>query len=250
MKLAVYLPLSGATITQGFSKNFNTYYAESGLLGHSGIDFVSYSDDQIKTVVDGAYTYKIVNKDNPDLSKYRCVFQIGEFDEGVFEISYGHCNDIHCQHGLTPAGTNIATMGNTGNVFVGGREITTAEKKAGSKAGTHVHVQFRKVQKVTSIRGGYSYLTGEDGEEFVKDGFMYEIVDHNNGFNGCVDFEKYLVQKVAVAERTTDPSPTEHYDTPYKPVPAPIYKKGQVVNWIARYAAILFNGLKDFYKKK
>lgn len=247
--LRVYLPLKRAIITQGFGKEFNSVYASQGLLGHPAIDFVSYVSDEILTCVDGAYTYKTINKNNPDLSKYRCIYQVAEFIEGVFEFSFGHCNDIHCILGPAELGKGIGTMGNTGEVYAGGREITTAEKKAGSKLGTHLHLQCRKVQKVTQIRGGHQYLNLENGEELVLDGFYFEVVNYYNGYNGCIDFAKYIVQEAPVAERTPAPAITEHYDQPYKPVPPPIIKDGKVTNWFIRSIALLYNGLKDFYNK-
>lgn len=212
MKLKIYLPIKGAILTQGFSKNFNAYYKAGGLLGHTGMDFISYVSNDILTAVEGAYTYKILNKNNPDLSKYRSIYQIVDTEDGCFEVSYGHCSRMDCPHGPSTLGTKIAEQGNTGNVFVGGREITTSEKNSGSKAGTHVHLQLRKLQKRTYRIQYDSYLEGEDGNAYTDGKYYYAIPNYNNGFNGCIDPAPYLVQQVASASYVNQVE--NHFDTP------------------------------------
>ncbi len=186
MKLKITLPVKG-TITQGYGGNANTYYKENRLMGHPGIDIASHYDDTITDAVLGfnkKYVYKILTPD--DVMKYRGVFQIVEADDGVFEVVYGHCNKITCKYGYTEHGSVIATEGNTGLVYAGGVLVSREEKEAGSKAGTHVHFQLRRLQKTRDTT--LNTLSVENGPDFIdEDGWHFDIPNYNNGYNGCID---------------------------------------------------------------
>lgn len=186
MKISFPYPLS--SITQRFGENGSSFYKDNGLKGHPGIDFKTLFDDSILFCADG-YVYKIINKDNPDLSKYRAVFQLVESKDFTYEIQYAHCNQITCSLGAVAVGSEAGTQGNTGFVAVGGKEVSTAEKNAGSKAGYHLHFQVRKCKKTLVLNPASNYLSSPASESipYRLNGYYYEIPEYTNGYNGCID---------------------------------------------------------------
>lgn len=182
----LYQPFSDSLVTQGFSENLVDAYKKLKLAGHPAIDYgESYGADGFNAA-NRAYCFSIRNKDNPDPSLYRAVYTIVENEYGVFEIVYGHCAAIFAQVGRTyDAGDILYTVGNTGKVYSGGKEVTANERRQGSKKGAHCHFQVRRLEKI-KIKTGRKLL--EDGSGvFKKDGYYYEIVDYDNGHNGCID---------------------------------------------------------------
>jgi len=184
-------PLKDFFISQGFGANANPMYAGQGLRGHTGLDLVSHYDDEILSSVEGE-VYSVMNKDNQDPMKYRAVFQLYDDTDYSYEISYGHCNCIVCEEGeIYPQGEQLATVGNTGTCYVGGRLITREEKLSGSTAGHHLHFQVRKLLRVAKRSNKRMYIRNSEG--LVKrNGFFYEVFDNNNGYNGCVDPMQFL----------------------------------------------------------
>ena len=129
-----------------------------------------------------------MNKDNPDPMRYRAVFTLIETKTGVYEVSYGHCNQILAEVGKTyKAGDILYTAGNFGTVYAGGGLVTKEQKLAGSHAGTHLHCpQVRPVKKVLNRDSKKTYLY--DGHGLLKkDGFYFEVIDYENGYNGCIN---------------------------------------------------------------
>lgn len=188
-KLKLTLPVKGQ-ISQNFGDNGNSSYSGAGLKGHSGLDCVSRYNDTIESAVFSAnkqYVYSILHKDDVNLMNYRSVYQIVEADDGVFEVSYGHCNEINVVPILSTAyGTPLATEGNTGAVYTGGVLVTLAQKQAGSTAGFHVHFQVRRLRK--SKLPTDKCLVVANGNPFRdSDGFFFDIPTYSNGYNGCID---------------------------------------------------------------
>lgn len=179
------------TLTQGFSQNKNTYYAEGGLIGHTGLDFWQLHGSEILCGVEGQ-VFSIINQDNPDLMKYRAVFTLVEVDGISYEVSYGHLGEIYCKVGDTlKIGDKIGTQSNTGDVASGGVKVTRQMKEAGSTAGSHLHFQVRLLRKVDKKEKGKKYL-------FQKiNGSYYEIPLYNNGLNGCIDPMPFIQDKTA-----------------------------------------------------
>lgn len=184
--MKLYYPLKNFTFTQRFGENANSYYAEGGLMGHPGDDMVSFYDDLISFATKGD-VYKIINKDDKDLNKFRAVFQLVDDGNKHYELCYGHCNLIHAIEGIVDAGDDVGTEGNTGDVASNGKKITSAQKANGSRAGTHLHFQVREVEKVKEIKKGKIYLTKGSGKYKDKNGNYYLVPNHNNGYNGCVN---------------------------------------------------------------
>lgn len=199
--MELYLPFPRSTITQPFGANANTLYAGQGLKGHTAMDWGTACGTPLPNCAEG-YCYSHINKDNSDLSRYRAVFFIVESDKGVFEVSYGHLDQIHAEPGrYYKVGEIIGTTGNTGDVYSWGVKVT--QYRPGCPGG-HLHgPQVRPVKKVTKKARGKRYLTTSNGV-FKKDGFYYEILNYNNGYNGCVDPEPYIVNTLA-AEATAPP---------------------------------------------
>lgn len=201
----LYYPVKPHRLSQGFAKNANSYYAENGLVGHTGDDIVDNWNDPIFSSQSGI-VYKIINKDNPDLMRYRCVFTLVHVEGNeYYEISYGHLNEIIAKHGNIGIGDTIGTMGNTGDVASGGRKITHAEKKAGSKAGTHLHFQIRKVVRTKQQNLGQYLSSEQDQNQAYRDtqGYYYWIPNYDNGFNGCINAEPLYNGKYAVDYRVS-----------------------------------------------
>lgn len=191
-------PFSIGSIVQKFGANAVSAYAGMNLIGHPGIDYgVPYGTD-IPAAVD-AYCYSLLNKDNPDLQAYRAVCTLVDDGNYAYEIIYGHCSDIYAKVGQTVSiGQIIAKVGNTGDVYEGGRLITPEEKKAGSKEGSHLHFQVRWLRKVPESGWKESGQYINDGQQMLTlNGFIYERVEPNNGYNGCIDPMQFFVTKGA-----------------------------------------------------
>jgi len=187
-RLELFRPYPTNTITQVFSENANVSYARDGLIGHTSEDYGVPYGTPIPCCADDSYCYSLENHNNPDLMRFRAVYTLVETDAGIYEISYGHCSSMTAEVGKTyKAGDIIGRIGNTGTVFTGSHEVTSAEKNAGSWAGAHLHgPQVRPVRKVTKVNRSQTYLYDQTGRLF-KDGFYFEVIDYNNGLNGCVD---------------------------------------------------------------
>lgn len=188
MKLK-YPKEKGFTWNQPFSKNYNAYYKEGGLLGHTGIDMARGYGSNTYCAIDSLCT-GVGNKDNPDLMKYRAVYTLVDDIEGgvAYEVSYGHLGEIFVEAGQElKAGDNLGTESNTGDVASGGVKITQEMKDSGSKAGSHLHFQVRLLKKVQKKEKGKQYLKNTKGKSVMKDDCYFEIPYYNNGFNGCID---------------------------------------------------------------
>jgi len=190
MKLSLYLPVSLARITQGFSENANESYAKTGLIGHTTIDWAYEHGEPVPNLARNAFCYSVMNRDNPDPDKYRAVFTLVNADNGLSdwaEISYGHAHKVLAEVGKTyQVGDILMTAGNSGTVYAKGKLVTKAQKLAGSKAGTHLHgPQVRPVRRVKTVNKKRHYLS--DGSGLLKhDGWYYEIINYENGTNGCI----------------------------------------------------------------
>ena len=205
--MKLYIPLRNWVLSQPFAKNYNTYYAEDKLAGHTGADYVALGEDKTVYASHDGYVFSVLNKDNKDLMRYRCVFTLIE-DNGVFyELSYGHFFDIYVSEGQTvKRGDKLGVEGNTGDVASGGKKVTLAEKKAGSTAGRHVHLQLRPVLPVEKRTTGKKYLQDAKGY-FKKDGMFFERIP-NPPFADCIDPAPFMVNESAapksVVEKVTE----------------------------------------------
>jgi murein DD-endopeptidase MepM/ murein hydrolase activator NlpD len=191
--------LGSYSVSQKFGGNANTYYAENGLKGHPGTDIFKGYDAFLFASHD-CYVYKILNKNNPDLSKYRAVHILFSDEGQWYELVYGHCNNIYVKVGDTVvSGSLLASMGNTGTVYSQGLPVPTAARSKPPYPGTHLHWQLRRVvlSQTTSLGKWYLDLetpSSQRQDELYQDknGNYYEIPEWTNGFNGCLDAEPYL----------------------------------------------------------
>jgi murein DD-endopeptidase MepM/ murein hydrolase activator NlpD len=181
--------------TQPFGANYNNSYKDSGLKGHTGIDYVLNWKYPIKAVVTGE-VYSILNEHNPNTNKYRAVFQLVDDIEYSYEVSYGHIDSALCKEGdIVQAGTPIATEGNYGTCFTNGKLVTPEEKATGK--GSHLHFQVRKLKRVKKRKKGEQYVRSSEG--YVKrGGYFYEVVDYTNGYNGCIDPSQFYAEDTII----------------------------------------------------
>ncbi|HEY6019624.1 MAG TPA: hypothetical protein VIY48_06910 [Candidatus Paceibacterota bacterium] len=191
----IYWPYIESTISQRFGENANTLYASDGLRGHPAIDFGVPYGTPILQCLEGAEVYSTMNRNNPDLMRYRAVCTMWDDPDSFtsYELIYGHDSDIMAAVGTTPAvGDTLAYVGNTGDVYTNGVAVTAAEKNAGSHAGSHLHFQLRKCLRVPVTKPDHQYIIDGNGL-YQKNGCYYEVVDYANGYHGCLDPQPYLV---------------------------------------------------------
>jgi murein DD-endopeptidase MepM/ murein hydrolase activator NlpD len=171
-------------LTQAFGKNANVSYKQSGLEGHTGEDYVLGWKKPIKAVVDGE-VYSTLNLKSTDTDRYRAIYQIVDLEEASYEVSYGHIDASLVSIGdMVHAGQIIATEGNFGLCYSGGKKVTPAQKKTGK--GSHLHFQVRKCTRVKTRERGRTYLRNSKGY-LKRNGFYYEVVDYDKGYSGCVN---------------------------------------------------------------
>lgn len=185
-------PFRKEIITQNFGANVTNTYANGGLLGHPGVDlypvFSTIRPKDVFIPVDG-YCYSVLNKDNPDLNKYRAVCIIYEDETGLNELILGHLREINIEVGEVIKGELAGQMGNTGEVYAGGRLVSAEEKKTNPDIGAHLHLQKRPLIKDKEIIPSTTvrYLLTSNGYYRDQDGFYYRAKFPDNGYNGCVD---------------------------------------------------------------
>src|ERR1044072_5512376 len=142
--------LGSYSISQKFGGNANTYYAQHGLKGHPALDLYKGYNAYIVASHD-CYIYDILNKNNPDLSRYRAVKTLFQDEGQWYELVYGHCNNIYTNIGDTVvAGSLLASMGNTGDVYSQGLPVSQspAVRLNPPYPGTHLHWQLRPTVRV------------------------------------------------------------------------------------------------------
>lgn len=184
-------------MTQGFGENANDSYSADGLKGHTGQDYCYGYRKDIVAVCDGLiYSLRLTG----DVDKYQAVYQLVEDGEFSYEISYGHINTPMVESitlidigEFVKRGQKISTEGNYGTCYRNGVLVTPEEKKTG--AGSHLHFQIRKCIKVKNRNNKKVYLRNSNGDFKDKNGFYYEVLNCNNGFNGCIDPEQFYKEE-------------------------------------------------------
>jgi len=186
--MELYLPFPLNSVTQRFGENATKYYEDHWMDGHTTYDWEQPYGTAVPFCATGV-VYSVMNRDNPDPSRYRAVFQIVHDGPISYEVSYGHLDKIYAKVGqMAQAGQILGTEGNTGDVFASGRAVTKEERLNGSHAGAHLHgPQVRPCRRVKFTSQGKQYLS--DGYGLYRDGAAnyYEVIDYENGFNGCID---------------------------------------------------------------
>lgn len=189
-----FYPLADWLTSQYFGGNANPLYTTSGLKGHPAIDGITLQGNpygQPVTAAVRSLVYKVVNRDNPDLSRYRAVCTLHQDGDVFVELQYGHMKDIYVEPGNTVLPLQVlGTCGNTGDVFKNGVAVSTADKLLGSRDGAHVHFQKRRCKRVQGITPGKEYLASHwDARQPHRDaeGFYYEYLDSGNGYAACSD---------------------------------------------------------------
>lgn len=193
--MKTYYPVRPYHRTQPFGANYNTYYAEAKLKGHTGEDINCFHRQPILSICDGEVF--AVQHGSSDPMVYRAGYVLWEGDGVAYEINYGHADKVLVNVGdKVKVGTPIILGGNTGSVTGGGRKITKAEKLAGSTSGTHLHLNIRLVKPVPKKESGKVYLKNDKGD-FKKNGMFYEVQNADNGFRGGIDPSQFWTGQYA-----------------------------------------------------
>jgi hypothetical protein len=187
--MKTYITQFAGHITQFFGGNANPFYHGQGLKGHPGTDEVVGYGTPINAYFP-MKVYKVYTPSKPsyDGTGYTQVAGIVETPLETFEMVYGHCNPSALEGQSINVGDVIGTEANHGTIYFGGDEITLAMQQAGDTRGSHRHIQKRPLRKVTTINNSKTYLSVFPGS-LLFDGYYYELVDVNNGYNGCVDVQ-------------------------------------------------------------
>lgn len=189
--------LNKGTITQYFggSPSWNpTQYSTRGQSGHNGVDTVKGWNAPCVSDND-AHVYKVI-RSHQSRENWQGVYML-VYDPKTnhwVEICQGHFNEILVEAGMDiPEGLTIGLEGNKGYVFSGVTQITAAMQKAGDTRAAHVHTSYRPTVRVRAVKKGEYYLLNINGTKYRdKDGYYYQIVYKNNGYNGCVNPFLYL----------------------------------------------------------
>lgn len=191
--LKLEYPLDTVIVDQPFGANAVDSYVSEGLKGHPGVDFHIAWGVPIYSASKGLGTvYRLYNKDNPDLSKYRAPVEYIELEDCFVELTYGHCDQITCQLGKVIPREPIATVGNTGEVYYGSELVTEEEKEKGSHRGAHLHFQMRIMQKVNKTVGSDIAI------QLLDDGSY--LVAKENGYRGCINPMPYFSDSKAIQD--------------------------------------------------
>lgn len=180
---------------QSFGRNGNPYYVDHGLKGHTGLDVVCGYGSDIHADYD-MQVYKIFTKESHGSDGFTGIFAL--YDDGLqsFEWCIGHCKNVNVKIGdKVTTGDLIGTEGNFGLVWSGNQQITFAMSSAGDTRGYHRHYQMRPYKKVKRTSWGNQYLSTTTGIYLDSDNNYYEIINFNNGYNGCIDFSQKLFQR-------------------------------------------------------
>lgn len=194
MKLYIFKPYPESLITQRFGDNANPLYAGEGLKGHTAFDYGVAYGTPIPNCIENSFVYSFLNKENPDLTRYRAVCTMWDDPDTLysFELIYGHCSAIQGVLGSRPkVNEQLASVGNTGDVYSGNHYVTGAEKAAGSTAGAHLHFQLRQCLRTKTLRNDRQYILDGNGM-LQRNGYFYEVVNYENGYNGCISPQPFF----------------------------------------------------------
>jgi len=162
-------------VSQFFGENVAMYMKAIGTNGHNGIDIVAPWGTPIYAVEDGIVCD--VKNSAEGYGKHCRILSNGN------EWTYGHASENLVTIGQqVKAGDIIQKMGNTGFVVSG----ATPYWKYNPYAGTHLHLGLRKYKESPIYGWAYS------NEAYIKGVPKIEVLNHNNGFMGSVDFRDML----------------------------------------------------------
>lgn len=146
-------------------------YPTLGLIGHNGLDLISFYGDTL-FAVEGGTVVEVRDK----LDGYGLHIKILS---GENEWVYGHLSKISVVLGQeVNAGDPVGEMGNSGSVTSNG--IYQWGSANPDKKGTHLHLGLRKFKKLIEPSGSYNiqYATGLRGT----------ILNPDNGYKGAINF--------------------------------------------------------------
>jgi murein DD-endopeptidase MepM/ murein hydrolase activator NlpD len=161
MRLQLKSPLKVFKVNQYFGNNFNTFYTESGMTGHNGIDFHALDSTEVYATHDGRVTFTgydgagglgVVIRTNEEV----------EFLDGT--IAYAKSIYWHLKKD---------TIKVTGGQTVKAGDLIALADNTGRSTGAHLHFGLKPIQK---------------GEQ----DWYWENVRQNNGYKGAIDPMPYF----------------------------------------------------------
>lgn len=190
--------LDTCEISQGFGLHPEIYRP---MRGHPAVDIRCGYGSPIHSPVD-QYIYKVLTVGEPASDGSGFTGTFGIVDDGIelYELLIGHSDPSVAVGDFVKKGDVLGTEANHGPVWADGKPITLAEQKAGSKEGTHRHVQKRPVMKVLHTDVSHKYLSCYSdwpaGSIYRDlDGHYYQIWDYDNGYHGCIDLSKSVLHR-------------------------------------------------------
>lgn len=144
---------------------------------HTGVDwYIGYGKP---VTTDNAGVVAHIDTNGSD--GWRAVWILVPHEDYLMEVCLGHLKDIFVEVGeWVDEDQVIGTEGNFGLVYSNGVQVTPAMRKAGSKAGSHVHEQYRPVQLVDRKTRKKHY------RPYKNNGKHVEVLIENNR-KGCID---------------------------------------------------------------
>ena len=152
---------------------------------HSGIDWVKGYGSNVFSDNAG-FCYKLYRPGDLD-SNWAAVYLLVPYEGEFMEVCMGHFSYV-ADVGETEVteGQWVGREGNCGEVYSGGVRITADMQRAGDKRGSHVHENYRPVQRVKTKRSVKHYLLKGGKAYKDKEGFYYEI-KYDTPTKGCID---------------------------------------------------------------
>lgn len=159
------------SITQYFGEN-PSLYARMNMKGHNGVDLVAEHGTLMLAVEKGKILE--VKNDPNGYGKHLRFISIKSRNGLYREWTYGHCDDILVEVGMTvEEGEPIATMGNTG--FVVSDNNGNGFWSFNPFKGTHLHLGLRMIEKSAH---GWAYPGSK---------IKIRVPNYENGYKGASD---------------------------------------------------------------
>lgn len=198
-------PVEKGKITQPFGVNGKFYLANFGVVGHNGVDIVSFHGDKIYAPEDGI-VFKVYDLTHGSVTKGFGVHLITKPINGLcrVHILWHMMSNLCVKDGdEVKQGDILGYEGASGAVFENGVAVPDDKKGVPPYPGTHCHWGELIVKQ--TIQPSLNFcLAGMGGKQYQdSEGFFYEIQNYANGFRGCVDpmtpdvvdYDVWLTQK-------------------------------------------------------
>ncbi len=173
--MKLYRMLKANYITQLFGQNLSPLYAQWGLKGHNGIDFLANDGEPIYWNC-GDCEGKVI-KTSEEVNEGIGVVVITEDRDGIFQHRFWHLKKTLCK---------------VGDILSSGDVLGLADS-TGQSTGTHLHYDLKPMKK--DQYGNYEQLYPENGYNGAIDPMPY----YNSVF--ILDLLKGLEQQISLAQK-------------------------------------------------